>query len=172
LPGGSAPWWTHSAGGWAVLVLIQAHGTRHWLDSLKIPHLSLQLDLEQYLATPTFLPTLRNVRDARLFGEQALEVIPRGALVMGSWGELETMRYFQFAERRRPDLVLWPCVYPDVLVRIGRWQQEHVLREQPIVFLMWDPMLAPHFTAVDSVRLAMGKPLYLAREPLKNLDWP
>jgi hypothetical protein len=155
-----------------VLLLIQAHGTRHWLDSVKIPRLSLEVDLEEYLVTPTFLPTLHDVRDARRFGEQALEVIPRGALVMGLWDALETMRYFQLAERRRPDLVLWPGVYPYLLAKIGSWQQEHVLREQPIVFLQWYPELAPHFTAVDSVRLAMGRTLYLAREPLKNLDRP
>jgi hypothetical protein len=155
-----------------VLTLIPAHGTRHWLDARQIRHVSLQIDYESYLTTPTFLPTLRDAREARRFGEQALAAMPHGTLVICGWNEFTTLRYFQLAEGQRRDLVLWPYSYPYGLTKIARWQQEHSLREQPVFFLVWYPMLAPYFTAVDSVRLAMGRTIYAARVPLKDLDRP
>ena len=176
---GLGPWWTGGRAAGAalcllvpVLVLVPAHGMRHWLDARRIPRLSLQIDYERYLDTRSFFPTLRGSWVARRFGEQALEVIPHGALVVGGWDEIEALRYFQLAEGRRQDLVLWPHAYPNMLLKIGRWQQEHSLRERPVCLLRWYPQLAPRFTAVDSVRLAMGRTLYLAREPMRDLDGP
>lgn len=155
-----------------VLTLLSAHGTRHWLDSRQVRHVSVLVDYESYLTTPTFFPTLRDVWEARRFGEQAMAAMPRGALVICGWNEFTPLRYFQLAEGQRRDLELWPYSFPYDLAKIGRWQQEHSLREQPVFFLVWYPLLAPHFTAVDSVQLAMGRTIYATREPLKDLDRP
>jgi hypothetical protein len=82
------------------------------------------------------------------------------------------LHYLQIVEHRRTDLTLQPWGYPMVLARVADWQRRYSLRQRPIVVVSPFAPTNWHFDKVDTLRLATGQPVWLARTPLLRLDQP
>ena len=117
---------------------------------------------------PERLPNLRGFHAPREYGEQALATIPRDALVFAEWSEFANLRYFQIVEHRRPELTLQTMSSKNLLVRMQRWQESHGIERAPFVFLSRPPAEAHASAPLDSIRLAVGRWIWIRRAPISD----
>jgi len=118
------------------------------------------------------IPTFAGYDEARRFVESAATRFPDSALVVSEWKEVMALNYLQMVEHRRTDLTLQPAGYPMLLAKVAEWQKLYPPRERPVVIVgPFEPM-SVHFDHVDTLRLATGQPVWIARTPLVRLDQP
>ena len=118
------------------------------------------------------VPTYAGYDEPRRFVESAATRFPDSALVISEWREVMALHYLQLVEHRRTDLSLQPSGYPMLLARVAEWQGRHTPAERPIVVVGPYREMHGHFDHVDTLRLATGQPVWLARTPLARLDQP
>jgi hypothetical protein len=118
------------------------------------------------------IPTFAGYDEARRFVESASTRFPDSALVVSEWHELMALEYLQLVEHRRTDLTLQPAGYPALLAKVAEWQRRYPTRERPVVVVGPFTQMSAHFDHVDTLRLATGQPVWMARTPLVRLDQP
>jgi hypothetical protein len=118
------------------------------------------------------IPTFAGYDEGRRFVESAAVRFPDSALVISEWREAMALEYLQRVEHRRTDLTLQPWGYPNVLPMVADWQRRYSLRQRPIVIVSPFAPINVHFDKVDTLRLATGQPVWMARTPLVRLDHP
>ena len=118
------------------------------------------------------VPTFAGYDEARQFVESAAVRFPDSALVIAEWREVMALTYLQLVEHRRTDLTLQPWGYPNVLARLADWQRRYTPKERPVLIVGAFSPLNVHFDHVDTLRLATGQPVWMARTPLVRLDQP
>jgi hypothetical protein len=118
------------------------------------------------------IPTFASYDEARRFVESASTRFPDSALVVSEWRELMALEYLQLVEHRRTDLTLQPSGYPALLAKVAQWQRRYPPRERPVVVVGPFTQMSAHFDHVDTLRLATGQPVWMARTPLVRLDQP
>jgi len=118
------------------------------------------------------IPTFASYDEARRFVESASTRFPDSALVVSEWRELMALEYLQLVEHRRSDLTLQPSGYPALLAKVAQWQRRYPPRERPVVVVGPFTQMSVHFDHVDTLRLATGQPVWMARTPLVRLDQP
>jgi hypothetical protein len=118
------------------------------------------------------VPTFADYDEPRRFVESVASRFPDSALVFCEWREGMALHYLQLVEHRRTDLAIEPSGYPMLLDRVAEWQRRHTPAERPIVVVGPFSPLNTHFDHVDTLRLATGQPVWIARTPLVRLDQP
>ncbi len=111
-------------------------------------------------------PSMARVLEPRRFVESAAQALPESALVVCEWRELMALLYLQRVERRRTDLTLQPSGYPILLEKVGDWQARYPLASRPVVVVSPLGLMAPPLVPPDTLRLATGQPVVIARSPL------
>ncbi len=149
-------------------VLLAPHLARIYADRQPIGPWGLRVEEEDPTLARTLLPSLRGFDTPRVYGEQALAAIPRGALVVANWPELTNLFYFQVVEGQRPDLTLSPTDGETLVQRLEGWQRSHAVSEAPFVFLSRPLDLPEAGAALDSLQLPLGRWIYVRRAPLMS----
>ncbi|OLE18579.1 MAG: hypothetical protein AUI36_35870 [Cyanobacteria bacterium 13_1_40CM_2_61_4] len=149
-------------------VLLAPHLARIYADRHPIGPWGLRVEEEDSTLPPAMLPSLRGFDTPRVYGEQALAAIPRGALVVAPWPELANLIYFQVVEGQRPDLTLEPADGGTLEPRLEGWQRSHAVSEAPFVFLSRPLELAEAGAPLDSLQIPLGRWIYVRRAPLMS----
>ncbi|TMQ55326.1 MAG: DUF2723 domain-containing protein [Candidatus Eisenbacteria bacterium] len=150
------------------LLVVPPHAIRIRANDHPIGRWRLQTVQEDPTLGPERLPNLRGFHAPREYGEQALATIPRDALVFAEWSEFANLRYFQIVEHRRPELTLQTMSSKNLLVRMQRWQESHGIERAPFVFLSRPPAEAHASAPLDSIRLAVGRWIWIRRAPISD----
>jgi hypothetical protein len=112
------------------------------------------------------VPSMAGDWEARRYGEAALNLVPKDALVIGSWKEIMVFYYLRYAEHRREDLALDPYDQAH-RVRLLRWQAAHDVATHPFVFLSRIPVLAEDIRTATPFVVTPGETLFVRREPIR-----
>lgn len=150
----------------AILVTLPAHAIRLYAYDHPVGHWKFRVEEEDAHHMGHLVPTMRGFHEPRRYGEQALAVIPHGALVVGEFGPLAILLYLHGVEARRLDLSFQPYS-PKLFMALGRWQEEHDPRREPFVFLGDVPRLEPRLGPLDTVAAGDGW-VYIQRTPLRG----
>lgn len=118
------------------------------------------------------IPTFAGYDEARRFVQSAATRFPDSALVVAGWREVMALYYLQLVDRRRTDLTLQPAGYPTLLAKVADWQRRYPPAERPVIVVGPFTQMSVHFDHVDTLRLATGQPVWIARTPLVRLDQP
>ena len=149
------------------LAVVSPHLLRTYAQDHPLPPLGLRRVQEHAQRRQTLIPSLRNYYDPRVYGERVLELIPRNALVIGMWREINVLLYLHHVEGQRPDLVMDPA-YPWHVAQYREWEEQHDVKERPFVFTSRMPGFAPYFGQVDSLFVSDGQSLYIRTTPLST----
>jgi len=149
-----------------VAAVVPPHAIRIYANDHPIGRWRMHVEREDPALAPDRVPDLHRLRAPRLYGEQALDAIPRDALVLAEWSEFANLTYFRIVEGRRPDLSLQTMSEKNLVERLVRWQRAHDAGA-PLVFLSRPPALAPA-APLDSTRLAIGRWIWIRRAPVEG----
>jgi hypothetical protein len=151
-----------------VVIVLTPHALRVRLqDSPSFPH-DMKMHVEGEPDIRTFIPTLHDFWEPRLYGERVLELVPENAFVLGKWKEIMVLYYLRCVEGARQDIALDEYV-PAHYIRLNRWQERHDLSMHPIVFLRHPSELAAAIADVETLRVNNEPFMFIRREPFEPL---
>lgn len=143
-------------------IVLTPHALRVRLqDSPSFPD-DMKMHVEGEPDIKSFIPTLHDFWEPRLYGERVLDLVPENAFVLGKWKEITVLYYLHYVEGARPDIALDEYV-PAHYIRLNRWQERHDLSTHPIVFLRHPSELKAAITDVDTVRMNEEQYIYISR---------
>ena len=141
--------------------LLREMGVRDWFGPLRSRVME-----EDDIPERRLFPGMSRYDEPRRFVDSAAQALPESALVVCEWRELMALLYLQRVERRRTDLTLQPSGYPILLEKVADWQARYPLAARPVVVVRPLGLMAPHLVHPDTLRLATGQPVVVARWPL------
>ncbi len=144
------------------------HFTRHTWDRSTAIKDSMKVLVEAEPQIQTIIPTLRDYKDPRIFGERILRIVPRNALIVGLW-DIMTLYYLHHAEGMRPDIVLEPY-FPEHYVRLKRWDKRYDLRERPIVFVGRITSRMANLEQLEEIAVDEKSSMYVCRGPFSDIE--
>ncbi len=149
------------------LLVLPGHPARVWADHHPLGRWRMRVeDEEAAFHPPGLFPSLRGYWEPTRFGEAAMAVLPRDALVLSDWPEFNVLRYMRYVLGARPDLTLMPTTPETLVPRLERWQREHDVTRRPIVFFTRVPRLESCYAAMDSLAVGDRRRAYVQRHPL------
>lgn len=146
-------------------IIVLPHAIRLRLDRSRVFPRHLKMEVEADLRVESLIPSFRDYREPRIYGERVLTLVPDSSLVIGRWNEIMVLYYLHYVEGRRPDIELEPY-YGEHFIRLERWQDRHAVETHPFVFLGSIRGLTGGLAGLDSVRVDEGRSLYIYRRPL------
>ncbi len=148
------------------LIVVTPHAIRIRANDHPIGRWRLQTVEEDPSLGSERLPNLAGFRRPRRYGQQALDAIPHDALVLAEWSEFANLTYFQVVEHERPDITLQTMSPKNLALRMTRWQEGHDVGRAPFVFLSRPPAEVHASAPLDSIRLAVGRWIWIRRAPI------
>lgn len=111
----------------------------------------------------TRVPSFRGEVRARREAEAILAALPESSFVAARWDRVTVLKYLQSAEGVRPDLWFDVWYEPSHIVRLARWQRDHLLASRPVVVVDSIAGLDERLASPEVVRLAGGVTLRIER---------
>jgi hypothetical protein len=129
---------------------------------------SMKVLVEAEPEITTIIPTLRDYKEPRIFGERVLQLAPRNALIVGSW-DIMALYYLHHVEGMRPDIALEPY-FLEHYVRLERWEEQYDLMERPIVFIGRITGRIEDSANLEEIAVDEKSSMYVCRGPLSSIE--
>jgi hypothetical protein len=157
-----------AAGALALLVAMVVPGPwiRETAEAHPITRWRFQVEEEDASLHAGWIPNLSGFHEAERYGQIASRMIPRDALFVADWGELNVLRYLQAVEGVRRDLTLQQTTPTTLPARLAVWQRDHDLGRRPFVFTRLVPELGRIYAIDESLTVMPGRKLYVQRTPI------
>lgn len=150
------------------VVAITANALREYAEVHPFTRWKFRVVEEDPSLRAGWLPSMRSFDEPERYGRSAIERIPRGALVIAGWSELNVLRYLQAVEGRRTDLALEQTSAFSLPDRMRLWQRAHDVSRQPFVFTEWVPEMAKYYAIAETLDVIPGHRLYVQRTPIAD----
>ena len=150
----------------AVLFCLRAlwqYAERHPLT-----HWKFQVVEEDPTLRAGWLPSMHHFDLPERYGRRALDLVPRDALLIGSWSELNVFRYLTAVEGKRPDLSLQQTSAFSLPDRMRVWQKSHDVASHPFVFTELVDEMRPWYAIAETLDVIPGYRLYVQRTPIAD----
>jgi hypothetical protein len=150
------------------LAAVTSNGIREYAEVHPLTRWRFQVLEEDRTLSAGWLPSMRRFDVPERYGRRAFALAPQGALVVGSWSDVNVFRYLSAVEHLRPDLTLQQTSAFSLPERMRVWQASHDVSTHPFVFTELVEEMRPYYAIAETLEVMPGRRLYVQRTPIPD----